>query len=93
MIIRTRWYRKRVNLKDQKKIKDGDKSSDDTNNEIDSILSDLKANDRRYNALQRELEELEHEKITAQKMVDLLRPAYFKVMKKEFYHLYIELLK
>merc|ERR1711933_586624 len=30
-----------------------------------------------------ELEELEHEKVAAQKMVDLLRPAYFKVMKDE----------
>jgi len=81
-------YRKRVNLKDQQKISiqkgnGTNGSNDDDDDEIDSILSDLKANDRRYNASQREFEELKHEKIAAQKMVNVLRPAYLKVMRKE----------
>jgi len=87
-------YRKRVNVEDQRKLQKLQKQQESQGSEgaaagssdsakIDSILMDLKANDRRYSTLQRELDGLKMDKAAAQRMVDVLRPAYFKVMEEE----------
>eukprot|EP01083_Nonionella_stella_P149655 475651_1 len=71
-------YRKRINTTDKEKT-----GHNEDTEAMDEIVNDLKANDHKYKTLKRELEELDKRKQLALRMVNMLRPAYFKIMDKE----------
>eukprot|EP01084_Bolivina_argentea_P085939 155351_1 len=68
-------YRKNVNVMDKKKCEDTQGKG-----VIDSILNDLKVNDNKYNDLKMQLKDLMDKRVYVNKMVHILKPAYFKIM-------------
>eukprot|EP01084_Bolivina_argentea_P085940 155354_1 len=71
-------YRKNVNVMDKKKCEDTQGKG-----VIDSILNDLKVNDNKYNDLKMQLKDLMDKRVYVNKMVHILKPAYFKIMENE----------